>query len=56
MGSRFRQVRARMVAVPPHEPTAQVGYVINQHQRPSSSFLCLLVLQGKIAGYCSYHS
>lgn len=28
-GTRFRQVRARMVAVPPHAPTALVGYVIN---------------------------
>ena len=30
MGSRFRQIRSRMVAVPPHAPTALVGYVINQ--------------------------
>ncbi|HEY0854397.1 MAG TPA: ribbon-helix-helix domain-containing protein [Devosia sp.] len=29
MGTRFRQIRSRMVAVPPHAPTALVGYVIN---------------------------
>ncbi len=29
VGSRFRQIRARLIAVPPHAPTALVGYVIN---------------------------
>jgi predicted DNA-binding ribbon-helix-helix protein len=28
MGSRFRRVRTRLIAVPPHDPTALVGYVI----------------------------